>query len=140
MAMAEALSEVFTEVVVAPAYEADALVHLQARQNLRILEADEPTWPELDVRGIDGGLLVQTADRLIAEPATWQVVTDREPTASEWSDLEFAWRVAARVNSNTITGVPCWPSRRARRGLRWLRRARGQTVLLRHARGSGRRS
>ena len=105
MAMAEALSEVFTEVVVAPAYEPDALVHLQARQNLRILEADEPTWPELDVRGIDGGLLVQTADRLIAEPATWQVVTDREPTASEWSDLEFAWRVAARVNSNTIVLV-----------------------------------
>ena len=105
MAMAEALSEVFTEVVVAPAYEPDALVHLQARKNLRILEAAGPTWPELDIRGIDGGLLVQTADRLIAEPSTWRVVTDREPTESEWSDLEFAWRVAARVNSNTIVLV-----------------------------------
>jgi len=105
MVMAEALSEVFTEVVVAPAYELDALAHLQARQDLRILEADGPGWPELDVRGIDGGLLVQTADRLIAEPATWQVVTDREPTASEWSDLEFAWRVVAQVNSNAVVLV-----------------------------------
>ncbi len=102
LAMAEALSAVFTEVVVAPAYEPDALAHLQKKANLRILEAEAPTWPDLDVRGIDGGLLVQTADRLIAEPSSWQVVTDREPTADEWADLVFAWRVAARVNSNTI--------------------------------------
>ena len=105
LAMAEPLSEVFTEVVVAPAYEPDALAHLQARQNLRILEAGAPSWPELDIRGIDGGLLVQTADRIIAGPSTWQVVTDREPTEAEWSDLEFAWRVAARVNSNAIVLV-----------------------------------
>ena len=55
-AMAEALSEVFTEVVVAPAYEPDALVLLGERKNLRVLEAGPPGWPELDVRGIDGGL------------------------------------------------------------------------------------
>ncbi len=102
MAMAELLSTVFTEVVVAPAFEPDALAHLQQKANLRILEAEAPTWPELDVRGIDGGLLVQTADRLIADPSRWRVVTEREPTADEWADLVFAWRVAARVNSNTI--------------------------------------
>ena len=105
LAMAEALSEVFTEVVVAPAYEPDALALLGERKNLRVLEAGPPGWPELDVRGIDGGLLVQTADDLVAEPSVWRVVTEREPTGSEWADLEFAWRVVARVNSNAIVLV-----------------------------------
>jgi len=104
-AMAEALSEVFTEVVVAPAYEPDALALLGERKNLRVLEAGPPGWPELDVRGIDGGLLVQTADDLVAEPSVWRVVTEREPTGAEWADLEFAWRVATRVNSNAIVLV-----------------------------------
>ena len=104
-AMAEALSEVFTEVVVAPAYEPDALVLLGERKNLRVLEAGPPGWPELDVRGIDGGLLVQTADDLVAEPSVWRVVTEREPTGAEWDDLEFAWRVVARVSSNAIVLV-----------------------------------
>ena len=90
LAMAEALSEVFTEVVVAPAYEPDALALLGERKNLRVL---------------DGGLLVQTADDLVAEPSVWRVVTEREPTGSEWADLEFAWRVVARVNSNAIVLV-----------------------------------
>ncbi len=102
MAMAEALREVFTEVVVAPAYEADALAHLQQKSKLRILEAEAPTWPEIDVRSIGGGFLVQTADRLVAEPPQWRVVTEREPTADEWVDLIFAWRVVARVSSNAI--------------------------------------
>ena len=105
LAMAEALSEVFTEVVVAPAYEPDALALLGERKNLRVLEAGPPGWPELDVRGIDGGLLVQTADDLVAQPSVWRVVTEREPTGSEWADLEFAWRVVARVNSNAIVLV-----------------------------------
>ena len=104
-AMAEALSEVFTEVVVAPAYEPDALALLGERKNLRVLEAGPPGWPELDVRGIDGGLLVQTADDLVAEPSVWRVVTKREPTGAEWDDLEFAWRVVARVSSNAIVLV-----------------------------------
>ena len=105
LAMAEALSEVFTEVVVAPAYEPDALALLGERKNLRVLEAGPPGWPELDVRGIDGGLLVQTADDLVAEPSVWRVVTKREPTGAEWDDLEFAWRVVARVSSNAIVLV-----------------------------------
>lgn len=105
LAMAEALSEVFTEVVVAPAYEPDALALLGERKNLRVLEAGPPGWPELDVRGIDGGLLVQTADDLVAQPSVWRVVTEREPTGAEWADLEFAWRVVARVNSNAIVLV-----------------------------------
>ena len=111
LAMAEALSEVFAEVVVAPAYEPEALARLQEKQNLRILEAPVPSWPELEVRSIDGGLLVQTTDGLALDAAGgldrsgWRIVTEREPTDAEWADLEFAWRVAARVTSNAIVLV-----------------------------------
>ena len=105
LAMAEALSEVFTEGVVAPAYEPDALALLGERKNLRVLEAGPPGWPELDVRGIDGGLLVQTADDLVADPSVWRVVTERAPPGAAWAALEFAWRVGARVNSNAIVLV-----------------------------------
>lgn len=101
-AMAEPLSDVFTEVVVAPGYEADALALLQRKADLRILGAVSPTWPEIEMRSIDGGLLVQTTDQLISDPADWQVVTKREPTVAEWEDLVFAWKVSARVHSNAI--------------------------------------
>jgi len=111
LAMAEPLSEVFTEVVVAPAYEPDALEKLREKQNLRLLEAPAPSWPELEVRSIDGGLLVQTTDVLVLDAdggldrTGWRVATERAPTDAEWVDLEFAWRVAARVTSNTIVLV-----------------------------------
>jgi phosphoribosylaminoimidazolecarboxamide formyltransferase/IMP cyclohydrolase len=101
-AMAEALSPVFTEVLVAPGYDDDALVLLLEKRNLRVLTAPEPQVPELDVRSIEGGLLVQTSDRVSMDRAAWQVVTDRAPTDAEWVDLELAWKVAARVTSNTI--------------------------------------
>jgi phosphoribosylaminoimidazolecarboxamide formyltransferase/IMP cyclohydrolase len=61
-----------------------------------------PSSALLDLRTIDGGLLVQTSDRLLAQPDSWTVATDRSPTAEEMADLVFAWRVAARVMSNTI--------------------------------------
>ncbi|MDP7550733.1 MAG: bifunctional phosphoribosylaminoimidazolecarboxamide formyltransferase/IMP cyclohydrolase [Acidimicrobiales bacterium] len=105
MAMAEPMSEVFTEVVVAPSYEPDALAHLQERRNLRILEAPAPNWPAHEIRSVDGGLLVQTTDVVSLDRSEWTVPTRRSPTEAEWSDLEFAWRVAARVSSNTIVLV-----------------------------------
>jgi phosphoribosylaminoimidazolecarboxamide formyltransferase/IMP cyclohydrolase len=102
VAMAEALSGVFTEVVVAPGFEPGALEVLQAKKNLRILEARPPAPAPYEVRSIDGGLLVQTVDHVTVDRASWRVVTDRAPTEAEWRDLEFAWRVCARVISNTI--------------------------------------
>lgn len=102
LAMAEPLTEVFTEVVVAPGYEPDALALLQGRKNLRILEAPAPHRPAYEVRSIDAGLLVQTADVVSLDRSTWTVPTRRSPSDPEWADLEFAWRVAARVSSNTI--------------------------------------
>ncbi|HJO80425.1 MAG: bifunctional phosphoribosylaminoimidazolecarboxamide formyltransferase/inosine monophosphate cyclohydrolase [Acidimicrobiaceae bacterium] len=104
-AMAKSMSEVFTEVVVAPSYEPAALAHLKERKNLRILEAPTPTWSEYEVRTVDGGLLVQTNDVVSLDRSEWTVPTRRSPTEAEWFDLEFAWQVAARVSSNTIVLV-----------------------------------
>ena len=101
-AMAEALAPVFTEVLVAPGFEDDALLVLLEKRNLRVIEAERPVVPSLDVRSIDGGLLVQTPDAVTIDRSAWQVVTDRAPSETEWVDMELAWKVAARVTSNTI--------------------------------------
>jgi phosphoribosylaminoimidazolecarboxamide formyltransferase/IMP cyclohydrolase len=104
-ALAEALAPVFTEVIIAPGYDDDALEVLLAKKNLRVLTAPRPTVPELDVRSVDGGLLVQTRDVVSLDRDAWSIATDRRPTDSEWADLELAWRLAARVTSNTIVLV-----------------------------------
>ena len=104
-ALASSLVTVFTEVVIAPAYEAGALDVLAAKENLRVMETRPPKAAALDLRGIEGGLLVQTADTVTIDRSRWTVATDREPTEAEWRDLELAWKVAARVTSNTIVLV-----------------------------------
>jgi phosphoribosylaminoimidazolecarboxamide formyltransferase / IMP cyclohydrolase len=101
-AAAEAMAEVFTEVVIAPGYTEEAREAFAGRENLRVVEAPATPPPRLDVRLIDGGALVQEAD-VIREPRSdMKVVTRREPTDEEWRDLSFAWTVAARVKSNAI--------------------------------------
>jgi phosphoribosylaminoimidazolecarboxamide formyltransferase/IMP cyclohydrolase len=99
------LVPVFTEVVVAPSYEPGALDVLAAKENLRVIETRPPVESALNLRGIEGGLLVQTADVVTIDRSAWTVATDREPTEAEWADLELAWKVAARVTSNTIVLV-----------------------------------
>jgi len=103
--LAEALGDVFTEVIVAPGFTPDAMQKLQEKKNLRIIEAPGPGFPLLDVRSIDGGLLVQTTDRVNLDRSDWTVPTERRPTDAEWADLEFAWQIAARVSSNCIVLV-----------------------------------
>ncbi len=103
--MAKALAPVFTEVVIAPGYEDGALMVLLEKRNLRVLTAPAPTVPALDVRSVDGGLLVQTRDLVTVDRSAWQVVTERHPSEQEWADLELAWRLVARVTSNTIVLV-----------------------------------
>jgi len=104
-AAAAAMAEVFTEVVVAPAYVGEALEAFAARTNLRVVVAPAPEALGIEVRSIDGGALVQSRDTVTEERAEMQVVTKREPTEEEWADLLFAWRVAARVKSNAIVLV-----------------------------------
>ena len=100
--LAEQLIKVFTEVIVAPSFSDGAMELLKTKKNLRVIEASSPAEETLTMRSIDGGLLVQTTDQLIAQPADWTVATDRPPTAEERADLEFAWQIASRVTSNTI--------------------------------------
>ena len=105
LAMAEKLAGVFTEVVVAPAYEPEALATLSAKKNLRVIEAQPPGRASLHVRSIDGGALVQEPDAVAVDRAAWRVVTRTQPSPEQWRDLELAWRVCAAVSSNTIVLV-----------------------------------
>ncbi len=104
-AAADAMREVFTEVVIAPAYTEDALAAFAERQNLRVVRAPIAQVTGWDVRTMPGGALVQDLDAVHETRADWQVVSSREPTEQEWYDLELAWTIAWRVKSNTIVLV-----------------------------------
>jgi phosphoribosylaminoimidazolecarboxamide formyltransferase/IMP cyclohydrolase len=102
---AEAMSEVFTEVVIAPSFTAEATRAFGERPNLRVVAAPLPTAAGLDVRPLPGGALVQDRDLVTEMRNEWKVVSSREPSAQEWADLELAWTIAWRVKSNTIVLV-----------------------------------
>jgi phosphoribosylaminoimidazolecarboxamide formyltransferase / IMP cyclohydrolase len=104
-ATAEAMREVFTEVVIAPGYEPEALAAFGERPNLRVLEAPVPEPGGLDVRVMPGGALVQDRDVVTEGRGDFRVVSSREPTEDEWRDLLLAWTIAWRVKSNTIVLV-----------------------------------
>jgi phosphoribosylaminoimidazolecarboxamide formyltransferase / IMP cyclohydrolase len=101
---ARRIAEVFTEVVIAPGYDAEALEVLQAKKNLRILRsphADRPA-PAVQLRSVAGGVLVQDAD-LAEEPwDAWEVVTRTQPDEAMLADLRFAWIAAKHTRSNAI--------------------------------------
>jgi phosphoribosylaminoimidazolecarboxamide formyltransferase/IMP cyclohydrolase len=95
----------FLEVLIAPAYTADALGVIAQKKNVRVLEvpvADTALAPQLDLKRVGGGLLVQTADARNVQRSELKVVTRRAPTEAEFADLMFAWRVAKFVKSNAI--------------------------------------
>jgi phosphoribosylaminoimidazolecarboxamide formyltransferase/IMP cyclohydrolase len=102
---AAAICEIFTEVVIAPGADAEALAHFAARPNLRLLLTDrlaDPSAPGLTVRQVAGGLLVQDRDAGLLDEAALRVATKRAPTPAERADLMFAWTVAKHVKSNAI--------------------------------------
>ncbi|MEY2445895.1 MAG: phosphoribosylaminoimidazolecarboxamide formyltransferase / cyclohydrolase [Ilumatobacteraceae bacterium] len=100
--LAQALAAVFTEVIVAPSFDEDALTLLTEKKNLRVLAGPRPYGTAHDIRSIDGGVLVQQVDTVNLDPSTWQVVTTIAPTEDQWADLRFAWQVCAAVSSNAI--------------------------------------
>ena len=101
---ARQIIEVFTEVVVAPGFTAEALEILQTKANLRILAIDAPAVPgsPLTVRSVSGGLLVQQADTAAEEPDTWSVATTTQPDEATLAELRFAWQACKHVKSNAI--------------------------------------
>jgi phosphoribosylaminoimidazolecarboxamide formyltransferase/IMP cyclohydrolase len=100
---AEAVSQQFVEVLIAPAVSAQARSVLAAKQNVRVLEVPlEPGANRYDLKRVGGGMLVQTPDTRNVEAGELRVVTKTRPTAQQLGDLLFAWRVAKFVKSNAI--------------------------------------
>jgi phosphoribosylaminoimidazolecarboxamide formyltransferase/IMP cyclohydrolase len=104
--MAEQVAEVFTEVIVAPDFDADAIEVLQEKKNLRILRCPPDEHPDpVEFRGISGGVLVQRVDHVDApgdDAATWTLVTGEAAPDDVLADLAFAWRACRAVKSNAI--------------------------------------
>jgi phosphoribosylaminoimidazolecarboxamide formyltransferase/IMP cyclohydrolase len=99
---AEAIGEVFVEVVIAPEVTQAAVDTLAGKKNLRVLVAPAPHPGGIDLRRLDGGFVAQTRDGITEGPDDWRVMTSRPPTPDEWSDLELAWVVAAHTKSNAV--------------------------------------
>jgi phosphoribosylaminoimidazolecarboxamide formyltransferase / IMP cyclohydrolase len=103
--MAETVADIFTEVIIAPAYEPGAVEILQRKKNIRILVASEPQPGGNEFRQISGGLLVQQRDALDAagdDPANWTLATGEPAGPDTLTDLVFAWRACRAVKSNAI--------------------------------------
>ncbi|MCK9918451.1 bifunctional phosphoribosylaminoimidazolecarboxamide formyltransferase/IMP cyclohydrolase [Microbacteriaceae bacterium K1510] len=102
---AKAITEIFTEVIIAPDATDEAVQIVAAKKNLRLLLAGglpDPRAKGLTVKSVAGGLLVQSRDNAVVDDMTLKTVTQRAPTAAELADLRFAFRVAKHVKSNTI--------------------------------------
>ena len=109
---AQAISQQFVEVLMAPAYSEAALAVFKAKANVRVLQIDLPdatgdtAWARgrnaQDVKRVGSGLLIQTADNHELTVADLKVVTKVQPTQQQLEDLLFAWKVATYVKSNAI--------------------------------------
>jgi phosphoribosylaminoimidazolecarboxamide formyltransferase/IMP cyclohydrolase len=102
---ARAITEIFTEVIIAPDATDEAIAIVATKKNLRLLLAGalpDPRTMGLTVKTVAGGLLVQSRDNAVVDGMTLKVATRRAPTEAEMRDLKFAFRVAKHVKSNTI--------------------------------------
>ena len=100
-----AITGIFTEVVVAPDADADAVALFAAKKNLRLLltgDLPDPRRPGLAAKSITGGWLVQSRDSGSIGEEALRIVSKRQPTAQEFADCRFAWIVAKHVKSNAI--------------------------------------
>ena len=105
VAMAEELSQVFTEVIIAPEYESAALEILMKKPSIRILTCSNTAIAPLEIRPVSGGVLVQNTDKIDApgdDCANWKQVTGDKVSNEVLADLQFAWRAVRAVKSNAI--------------------------------------
>lgn len=105
LAMAEPLSKIFTEVLIAPDFDEDALELLMKKPSIRILKCDVTTINPLELRPVSGGMLLQATDVIDAHgdsPAQWNQVSGDPVDLQTMKDLEFAWRSVRSVKSNAI--------------------------------------
>ncbi|MEG4011852.1 MULTISPECIES: bifunctional phosphoribosylaminoimidazolecarboxamide formyltransferase/IMP cyclohydrolase [unclassified Microcoleus] len=102
-ATATALTKTFLECIVAPGCEPEAEEIIKKKAKVRVLILPDLTQgPPQTVKIIAGGLLVQESDNAVEETSNWRAVTEKQPTAEEWEELLFAWKVAKHVKSNAI--------------------------------------
>ncbi|MBC8025871.1 MAG: bifunctional phosphoribosylaminoimidazolecarboxamide formyltransferase/IMP cyclohydrolase [Steroidobacteraceae bacterium] len=95
----------FVEVIAAPSVSAEAAKVLAGKQNVRVLVVGPLNLncpSEFEYRGVVGGLLVQSRDTALARPETFKIVSEKNPTPTQYADLWFAWRVCKYVKSNAI--------------------------------------
>jgi phosphoribosylaminoimidazolecarboxamide formyltransferase/IMP cyclohydrolase len=105
-ATAEAVSSQFVEVLLAPAFDSEALAVFKTKKNIRILTVALGNGQnDIDVKRVGGGWLIQTPDVNDVQPDGLHVVTQRQPTTEQMHDLMFAWKVAKYVKSNAIVFV-----------------------------------
>jgi len=105
LAMAESLSKIFTEVLIAPDFDADALELLMKKPSIRILKCDVTSINPFELRPVSGGVLLQATDLIDADgdfPVNWKQVSGQPVDAQTMKDLEFAWRSVRSVKSNAI--------------------------------------
>ncbi|MEV5738026.1 bifunctional phosphoribosylaminoimidazolecarboxamide formyltransferase/IMP cyclohydrolase [Streptomyces sp. NPDC052292] len=103
--MAEQVAEIFTEVIVAPGYEEGALEVLAKKKNIRVLKAPNGPANQVEVKAVDGGVLLQETDRLQADgddPANWTLASGEALGEAELAELAFAWKACRAVKSNAI--------------------------------------
>ena len=103
LATAEAMADLFVEVVVAPRFHDDAVAVFKKKKNLRVVEIPLPdTRHTFDYKRVRGGLLVQEQFEHSHDESSWKVATKRGPSEDEQRDLRFAWAAVASVKSNAI--------------------------------------
>jgi phosphoribosylaminoimidazolecarboxamide formyltransferase/IMP cyclohydrolase len=104
LALAEEVDKIFTEVLVAPEFSAEALEHLTQKKNRRLVRfhPDRIDAGQLDWKRVFGGVLIQEPDLAIEEITSCQIATQRKPTEDELRALAFNWRVVKHVKSNAV--------------------------------------
>ena len=102
--LAEQIKEIFTEVIIAPAFTEEARAIFAKKKNLRLMIAKQAPGAEAlqEIRSVVGGILVQDRDTTLGNVKEFKVVTKRQPTADEWAGLLFGWKVGKHVKSNSI--------------------------------------
>ena len=106
--VAEEISKIFLEIVIAPSFTQEALDIIEKKKNIRILELPAISERDpfaYDMKKVNGGLLIQEKDTKLFDPADWKVVTEKEPTEFEKKDMIFGMKVVKNVKSNAIVLV-----------------------------------
>ena len=105
--LAEIISHIFSEVIIAPDYSDRAIEILTKKKNLRVMVSTYKNRPKLQIKSVIGGVLAQTSDSIEELKANMKVVTKRQPTDEEWRALLFGWKVVKHVKSNAIVYAGC---------------------------------